>query len=61
VQLQSDGGALALELHVVAGWGVSLPGVAAAVQAAVREHLAAMTELEVGDVTVVVDDVAGPV
>jgi uncharacterized alkaline shock family protein YloU len=60
VRVQSDGGVLAVELRVVAGWGVSLPGMAVAVQSAVREHLAAMTELEVGDVTVVVDDVAGP-
>src|SRR5204862_5130 len=40
VRVQSDGGRLAVELHLVAGWGVSLPGMAAAVQAAVREHLA---------------------
>ena len=60
VRVQSDGGRLASRAARDRRLGVSLPGMAAAVQAAVREHLAAMIELEVVDVTVVVDDVAGP-
>ena len=60
VRVTSDGERIALELHLVAEWGANLPVMAAAVQEAVRAHLAAMIELEVGEVAVIVDDVAGP-
>ncbi len=60
VRVQSDGGRVALEVHLVAEWGASLPDVAADVQRAVRDYLAAMIELEVEEVAVVVDDVAAP-
>jgi uncharacterized alkaline shock family protein YloU len=58
--VQTDGERVALEVHVVAEWGSSLPDVAADVQRAVREYLTAMIELEVEEVAVVVDDVAAP-
>jgi uncharacterized alkaline shock family protein YloU len=58
VRVVADGDEIGLELHVVAEWGACLPDVAAALETAVRGHLAAMTELDVRDVTVVIDDVA---
>jgi uncharacterized alkaline shock family protein YloU len=58
VRVLADGDEVALELHVVAEWGARLPDVAAAVQKAVREYLAAMIELDVRQVAVVIDDVA---
>jgi uncharacterized alkaline shock family protein YloU len=58
VRVLADGDHIALELHVVAEWGAILPDVAAAVQAAVREYLSAMIDLDVRDVAVVIDDVA---
>jgi uncharacterized alkaline shock family protein YloU len=50
--------AIGVELHVVAEWGASLPEVAAMLQSAVRGYLSAMIELDVRDVSVVIDDVA---
>ncbi len=58
VRVLADGDEIALELHVVAQWGARLPDVAAALQSAVRDYLAAMIELEVRQVAVVIDDVA---
>lgn len=58
VRVLADGDGIALELHVVAEWGARLPDVAAALQSAVRDYLAAMIELEVRQVAVVIDDVA---
>ena len=58
VRVLADGEHIGLELHLVAEWGAMLPDVAAAVQAAVREYLSAMIDLDVRDVAVVIDDVA---
>jgi uncharacterized alkaline shock family protein YloU len=58
VRVLADGDDIALELHVVAEWGARLPDVAAALQRSVREYLAAMIELDVRQVAVVIDDVA---
>jgi uncharacterized alkaline shock family protein YloU len=60
VRVLAEGDRLTLEVHVVAEWGSLLPEVAAEVQRAVRDYLAAMIELDVEEVTVVVDDVAAP-
>jgi uncharacterized alkaline shock family protein YloU len=56
----SDGDRIRVELRLVADWGVLLPDLAERVQEAVRTSLVAMTELNVGEVTVVIDDVAVP-
>lgn len=58
VRVLAEGDQIGLELHVVVEWGARLPDVAAALETAVRDHLAAMSELAVRDVTVVIDDVA---
>jgi uncharacterized alkaline shock family protein YloU len=60
VRVLTEGERLTLEVHVVAEWGSLLPDVAAEVQRAVRDYLAAMIELDVEEVAVVVDDVAAP-
>jgi uncharacterized alkaline shock family protein YloU len=60
VRVLTEGERLTLEVHVVAEWGSLLPDVAAEVQRAVRHYLAAMIELDVEEVAVVVDDVAAP-
>ncbi len=56
----SDGDRIRVELRLVAEWGTLLPDLAARVQEAVRTSLVAMTELNVGEVTVVIDDVEVP-
>jgi uncharacterized alkaline shock family protein YloU len=51
---------LEVELHIVTAWGASIPAVAAEVEEAVRTYLESMVALEVGVVSVHVDDVAAP-
>ncbi|MGH3141418.1 MAG: Asp23/Gls24 family envelope stress response protein, partial [Gaiellales bacterium] len=51
---------LEVELHIVTAWGASIPAVAAEVEEAVRTYLESMVALEVGIVSVHVDDVAAP-
>jgi len=46
---------------VITEWGVSIPAVAGAVERSVRTYLASMIDLDVGALTVVIDDVATPV
>ncbi len=60
VRVSADGDRIDVELRLVADWGARLPDLALAVQDAVRVHLTAMIQLEVGEVTVVVEDVAAP-
>jgi uncharacterized alkaline shock family protein YloU len=58
VRVASAGDAVDLELHLVTAWGASIPAVAAGVERSVRSYLAAMVDLDVRSVAVVVDDVA---
>jgi uncharacterized alkaline shock family protein YloU len=51
-------GVLRVELHLSVEWGASIPDVARAVQARVREYLARMADVEPAIVDVVVDEVA---
>jgi uncharacterized alkaline shock family protein YloU len=60
VRVSSDGGRVALELHLVTAWGASIPAVAAEVERQVRAYLGSMIDLELAGLAVVVDDVAGP-
>ena len=60
LKVSSDGNRIKVELRLVAEWGTLLPALAENVQRAVRTSLIAMTELDVGEVTVVVEDVAPP-
>jgi uncharacterized alkaline shock family protein YloU len=59
VRLEGDGDALRLELHLAVEWGVSIPEVAQAVQARVREYLLQMANVHTVAVDVVVDEVSG--
>ena len=60
VRIEDGGGAVRVELHVVADWGTSLADVAAMVQTRVRDYLARMADLRPSAVDVVVDDVGPP-
>jgi len=57
VRVAGSDGAVRVELHVVAEWGVSLPAVGKHVQERVREYLASMADVEPAVVDVVVDSV----
>ncbi len=58
VRVLSAGDAIDLEVHLVTAWGASIPAVAGAVERSVRTYLASMIDLDVGAVSVVIDDVA---
>ena len=60
VRVSSDGSSITVEIHLVAKWGTLLPALADDVRRAVREHLIAMTDLDVREVSVVIEDVAAP-
>ncbi len=57
LRVTSDNGRVRIELRLIAEWGVLLPALAEQVQRAVHDHLVAMTDLDVGEVVVVIDDV----
>jgi uncharacterized alkaline shock family protein YloU len=57
VRVAGKDGAVRIELHVVAEWGASIPGLGARVQARVREYLGSMADVEPASVDVVVDAV----
>ena len=58
VRVSTEDGAVTVEVHVSVDWGRSIPDVARAVQARVREFLARMADLEAVTVNVVVDELA---
>ena len=55
VRVEGKNGAVRIEVHVVAEWGASIPGLGARVQARVREYLSGMADVEPATVDVVVD------
>ena len=60
VRVSGDGRRVDLELHLVTEWGAPIPAIAREVDTRVRRYLASMIELEPGDVSVVIADVAAP-
>jgi uncharacterized alkaline shock family protein YloU len=58
VRVVADGDGVGLELHLVTGWGASIPALAEQVERQVRAYLASMIDLDVARVTILVDDVA---
>ena len=60
VRVATAGEGVDLEVHLVTEWGASIPAVAATVDRSVRTYLAAMVDLDVGTLSVVVDDTAAP-
>jgi uncharacterized alkaline shock family protein YloU len=60
VRVLGEDGALRIEVHVQAEWGVSLPEVGREVQRRVRAYLERMADVEPESVDVVVDEIASP-
>jgi uncharacterized alkaline shock family protein YloU len=60
VRIVEAEGRVAVELHVVVGWGASIPEVGAAVQQRVADYLAQMADVRPASVEVVVDGVDAP-
>ena len=60
VKIAEDGGAVRVELHLVAEWGAPLPAVGREVQERARAYLAGMADVEPAVVDVVVDSVGPP-
>jgi uncharacterized alkaline shock family protein YloU len=60
VRIVEAEGRVSVELHVVVGWGASIPEVGAAVQQRVADYLAQMADLRPAAVDVVVDGVDTP-
>ncbi len=60
VRVSEADGVVTVEVHVGVEWGASIPDVARAVQARVREYLARMADLETVAVNVVVDEIGAP-
>jgi uncharacterized alkaline shock family protein YloU len=60
VRVLGDDGAVRIEVHVQAEWGVSLPEVGREVQRRVRGYLERMADIELESVDVVVDEIASP-
>ena len=57
---ESSPGTVDVEVHVRVPWGVVIPELASAVEAAVRDRITGLLNLELGSVTLFVDEIAGP-
>jgi uncharacterized alkaline shock family protein YloU len=57
VRVAETDGRLTIELHLVVGWGASIPELGAAVQRRVADYLAQMADVRPTSVDVVVDEV----
>jgi uncharacterized alkaline shock family protein YloU len=53
-------GAVDLDIHVRVAWGTFIPELAAKVEEAVRERVTALLSIELGTVTLYVDEIAAP-
>ena len=49
-----------IEIHARVAWGAAIPELAAEVEKAVRERVTALLSIELGTVTLYVDEIAGP-
>ena len=57
---ESSEGEVDVEIHARVAWGVVIPELASAVDVAVRNRVTGLLNLELGDVTLYVDEIAGP-
>jgi len=57
---ETDSGLLDVGVHVCLAWGSVIPEVAAKVEQAVREHVRALLDMELGAITLFVDDITDP-
>jgi uncharacterized alkaline shock family protein YloU len=53
-------GSVDVEVHARVAWGVVIPDLAAEVEEAVRQRVTALLSIELGTVTLFVDEIAGP-
>jgi uncharacterized alkaline shock family protein YloU len=53
-------GVVDLDIHVRMAWGTVIPELAGQVEEAVRERVTALLSIELGDVTLFVDEIAPP-
>jgi uncharacterized alkaline shock family protein YloU len=54
-------GVVDVEIHARVAWDVYIPGLARQVEAAVRQRVTALLSVDLGTVTLFVDEIAGPV
>jgi uncharacterized alkaline shock family protein YloU len=59
VRITHENGNVSVELHLVVGWGTSIPGAGREVQERVAEYLARMADVRPAVVDVVVDEIEG--
>lgn len=55
-----DTGGVDVEIHAEVAWGAVIPEVAAKVEAAVRERMMGLLNLDLDSVTLFIDEIAGP-
>jgi uncharacterized alkaline shock family protein YloU len=53
-------GVVDLDIHVRVAWGAFIPDLAGAVEEAVRERITALLSIDLGSVTLYVDEIAAP-
>lgn len=53
-------GAVDLDIHVKVAWGTVIPDLAAAVEQAVRERVAALLNIDLESVCLFIDEISGP-
>ena len=59
--MRNDGpGVVNLDIHVRVAWGTFIPELARQVEEAVRERASALLSIELGTVTLFVDEIAAP-
>ncbi len=57
----TETGGVDVEIHAQVSWGAVIPELAANVEAAVRERMVGLLNLDLDSVTLFVDEIAGPV
>jgi uncharacterized alkaline shock family protein YloU len=57
---ESSPGTVDVEVHACVAWGVVIPELASEVEGAVRNRVTGLLNLELGNVTLFVDEIAGP-
>lgn len=61
IVVRNDGpGVVNLDIHVRVAWGIFIPELARQVEEAVRERTSALLSIELGTVTLYVDEIAAP-
>jgi len=56
----AHGDSVDVDIHLKVGWGVSIPDLAPQVEEAARARVAAMLDLDLGAVTLFIDEIEGP-